>query len=284
MARILVIEDNAINLELMSYMLRSWGHQVHTANDGESGVALARRTPMDLVVCDIQMPGALDGYGVAREMKADPALQHVPLVALTAFAMVGDADRSLQAGFDRHIAKPIDPERFIAVLAEVLPPSAGAGSAPATASGPPAERAQPGPGPHPGVRDDLRAPREGLVLLMVDDLASNLEFKLRLLEPAGYQVLTATNGVDALALLRTRRVDLVISDVVMEGGNGFDLVRELRADADLRRIPFIFLTSTARDSQSQARGLALGADAYLLRPIEPEQLLAEVRDELTRPR
>jgi two-component system cell cycle response regulator len=278
-ARILVIEDNPINLELMTYLLRSWGHEPLTASDGTSGLAVARRTPVDLIVCDIQMPGGLDGYAVARALKADPSLRDVPLVALTAFAMVGDSDRSLQAGFDRHIAKPIDPERFMAVLGEVLP---GGGGSPA-ASAPESGRA-PGPEGPDGVSEALRAPREGLVLLMVDDLASNLEFKQRLLEPAGYEVITATSGGQALDLLHSRHIDLVISDVMMEGGDGFDLVTRLRADPALRHTPFIFLTSTARDSQSQARGLALGADAYLIRPIGPQELLAEVRDELTRPR
>jgi two-component system, cell cycle response regulator len=282
-ARILVIEDNPINLELMTYLLRSWGHEVHTANDGASGLALARGMPFDLIVCDIQMPGALDGYAVARELKADPSLRGVPLVALTAFAMVGDSERSLQAGFDRHIAKPIDPERFMAVLAEVMPGGSGSRSAPA-ANAPPTRPQDGFVGAHEGVHESLRAPREGLVVLMADDLASNLEFKQSLLEPAGYEVITARNGAQALEHLRSHRVDLVLSDVMMDGGSGFELVTQLRADPALRHIPFVFLTSTARDSQSQARGLALGADAYLLRPIEPEKLLAEVRDELTRRR
>lgn len=275
MARILVIEDNAVNLELMTYLLRSWGHEALTASDGAGGLALARSVRPDVVVCDIQMPGSLDGYGVAREMKADPALSGVPLVAVTAFAMVGDRDRSIDAGFDMHIAKPIEPERFMAVLAGLLPGDAG--SRLTSAGGGASLSPQ-------GVRADLRAPREGLVLLMVDDLASNLEFKQRLLGPAGYTVLAAGNGEEALALLRSRHVDLVISDVVMKPGSGFDLVTALRADPALRHIAFVFLTSTARDSDSRARGLALGADAYLIRPIEPERLLAEVRAELTRPR
>lgn len=277
MARILIVEDNPVNLELMTYLLRSWGHETLTAADGETGLALARAERPDAVICDIQMPGALDGYAVARALKADPALRGMPLVALTAFAMVGDRDRSIEAGFDLHVAKPIEPDRFMATLAGVLPDRGAAPPpGPLAPSIAPAQSAV--------VREDLRAPREGLVLLMVDDLATNLEFKQRLLEPAGYTVLTADNGRDALALLRSRHVDLVISDVVMRGGDGFDLVVALRADPSLRDTAFVFLTSTARDTASRAKGLALGADAYLLRPIEPERLLAEVRAELTRPR
>lgn len=277
MARILVVEDNPVNLELVTYLLRSWGHETLTAADGETGLALARSAHPDAVICDIQMPGAMDGYAVARALKADPALSHVPLVALTAFAMVGDGDRSIEAGFDLHVSKPIEPDRFMASLARILP---DAGRVPPAlggdAAGAPVEAV--------AVREDLRAPRPGLVLLMVDDLPSNLEFKTRLLEPAGYTVIAAANGLDALVQLRSRPVDLVISDVEMRGGGGFDLVAAVRADPALRDTAFVFLTSTARDAASRARGLALGADAYLVRPIEPERLLAEVRAELARPR
>lgn len=276
MARILVIEDNPVNLDLMTYLLQAWGHEPITATDGESGLALVRSARPDLVLCDIQMPGALDGYAVAREIRADPSLAGVPLVALTAYAMVGDSDRSIEAGFDLHIAKPVEPDRFMAVLAELLPQAGGSPAAPADTTS--------GAFEPETLRADLRAPRQGIVLLMVDDNPANLEFKVRLLEPAGYTVLTSANAEDALRILRSRRVDLVISDVVMGSISGLDLVGALRADPALRSIGFIFLTSSACDSASMARGLAAGADDYLMRPIEPERLLAVVRARLEAPR
>ncbi len=272
MARILVIEDNPINLELMTYLLRAWGHEPISATDGQAGLDAARRDPPDLVVCDIQMPG-LDGYEVARALKADPVLARVPLLAVTAFAMVGDHDRALRAGFDGHFAKPIEPVQFMAELARFLP------GAPA----PP----QPSPAPQPGevavqrpIGAELRAPAPGLVVLMVDDTDANLAFKLSLLEPAGYEVLTAGGGDEAFALARSRRIDLILSDVVMHEGSGFELLRQVRGDALLQAMPFVFLTATARDDASRERGLALGADAYLVRPIEPQRLLAELREQL----
>ncbi|QTN24843.1 response regulator [Rhizobacter sp. AJA081-3] len=273
MARILVVEDNPINLELMTYLLRAWGHETISATDGQAGLEAARRDRPDLVVCDIQMPG-LDGYEVARALKADAALSSVPLVAVTAFAMVGDHDRALRAGFDGHFAKPIDPTQFMAELARFLP--AGQAAPRPSPTPPQGEVAMQRP-----VRPELFAPAPGLVVLMVDDTDANLAFKLSLLEPAGYSVLTAGGGDEAFALARSRRVDLILSDVVMHDGSGFELLERVRSDAALHAMPFVFLTATARDDASRDRGLALGADAYLVRPIEPQSLLAELREQLS---
>lgn len=276
MARILVIEDNPINLELMTYLLRAWGHEAISATDGQAGLDAARSDPPDLVVCDIQMPG-LDGYEVARALKADAAMAGVPLLAVTAFAMVGDHDRAIRAGFDGHFAKPIDPAQFMAELARFLP---GVQAAPRPSPAPPPDEAA----VRRPVGVELRAPAPGLVLLMVDDTDANLAFKLSLLEPAGYQVLTASSGDEAFALARSQHVDLILSDVIMQKGGGFELLQRVRGDAGLRATPFVFLTATARDGASRMRGLALGADAYLVRPIEPQRLLAELRERLATPR
>lgn len=272
MARILVIEDHPTNLELMSYLLRAWGHEVDTAVDGLQGLERAGVQPPDLVVCDIGLPG-MDGYEVARRLKAGPATARVPLVAVTAYAMVGDQEKALRAGFDAHVPKPIEPVALMAALAPFLSaPGSVPSPAPATATDEP-----PAPARMPV---HLCAPRPGLTVLLVDDTAANLDFKLGLLEPAGYAVHTAAGGHEALALLQRERVDLVVSDVVMARGGGFDLLAAVRASPVMHTVPFVFLTATARDEASRERGLALGADDYLLRPIEPEALLAALRAHL----
>lgn len=120
-ARILVIEDNPANLELMRYLLQSFGHTVLAADDGLSGVAVARKERPDLVLCDVQLPH-LDGPGVARVLKGDPTLCSIPLIAVTAFAMVGDRERMLQAGFDGYLPKPITPETFLRDIEGFLRP------------------------------------------------------------------------------------------------------------------------------------------------------------------
>ncbi|GAA0715452.1 response regulator [Dokdonella soli] len=119
-ARILIIEDNAANLELIRYLLESSGYEALVATDGLEGVALARREMPDLVLCDLQMP-QLDGYGVLKQLRADPICHGLPIVAVTAFSMRGDEERVLTAGFDGYLSKPIDPEIFITQIEVFLP-------------------------------------------------------------------------------------------------------------------------------------------------------------------
>lgn len=120
MARILVIEDNPTNLQLMVYLLQAFGHTSLEAVDGETGLELIRHELPDLVLCDIHLPGT-DGFGVARELKGNPVLSIIPLVAVTASAMVGDRDRIISAGFNGYIAKPIAPETFVRQVEAFLP-------------------------------------------------------------------------------------------------------------------------------------------------------------------
>ncbi len=110
--RILVIEDNAANLELMTYLLKAFGHKTVVARDGEQGLDEARRDPPDAIISDIQLP-KLNGYELAAQLKKDPFLSHIPAIAVTAFAMAGDRERALSAGFDGYIPKPIEPESFV---------------------------------------------------------------------------------------------------------------------------------------------------------------------------
>jgi len=114
-ARILVIEDNPANMELMCYLLQRFGHVVLTATDGQSGVTIAHEQVPDLVLCDIHLP-KLDGFGVIQALKSSPSTSAMPVVAVTAQAMVGDRDRLLEAGFDAYLCKPIEAENFIAQI------------------------------------------------------------------------------------------------------------------------------------------------------------------------
>jgi len=105
--RILVADDNTASRELIREVLEMSGYDVVEAADGHDAVSAARANALDLVLVDIQMP-RLDGYGVLRELRADPLLSGLHVVALTAFAMQGDRDRALDAGFDGYITKPVD--------------------------------------------------------------------------------------------------------------------------------------------------------------------------------
>ncbi len=123
-ARVLLIEDNRPSLELMSYLLQAFGHTPMEAHNGVDGLEILRAERPDLVVCDIDLP-RLDGYTLAGRAKADPTTRDIPLVAVTALAMVGDRDRALRAGFDGYMTKPIEPETFVQELERYLIPADG---------------------------------------------------------------------------------------------------------------------------------------------------------------
>jgi CheY-like chemotaxis protein len=111
-ARILVIEDNAESLEVMTCLLEAFGHTTFTACDGEQGLKVVSLQRPDLIICDLQLPG-MSGFAVCRQLKNDPLLSSIPLVAVTAQAMVGDRERVLEAGFNGYISKPIAPRGFV---------------------------------------------------------------------------------------------------------------------------------------------------------------------------
>jgi len=261
MTRILIIEDNPANLELMSYLLAAFGYTTLSAGDGAAGLDLARGEAPDLVVCDIQLP-LLDGYEVARRLRGDATTSGVPLVAVTAFAMVGDRDRVIAAGFDGYIAKPIDPQTFVSQVEVFLAADRRARTRDAAASTAPESA--------PSID------RRSGVILAVDNIDANLELLRSIFEPFGYIVHTADNMREALTLATQERPDIIISDLHMPDGDGFDLLRTLKADALLRCTPFVFLSATARQGADFCKGLELGADKFIGRPIDPRQLLAEI--------
>lgn len=111
--RILLIEDNEQNRYLASFLMQARGWEIVQAEDGPTGVTLAAQVDPALILLDIQLPG-MDGYAVARALRATPRLADTPIVAVTSYAMPGDRERCLAAGCNGYIEKPIDPQTFAA--------------------------------------------------------------------------------------------------------------------------------------------------------------------------
>jgi len=117
--KILVIEDNEQNLYLLTFILENKGYEVVQARDGREGIELAGRVKPALILLDIQLP-VMDGYTMARELKSNPALADVPILAVTSYAMAGDREKCLGAGCVGYLTKPIDPETFVAEMEKYL--------------------------------------------------------------------------------------------------------------------------------------------------------------------
>lgn len=130
MARVLIVEDNELNRILARELVAADGHSVTEATTADEALALVRPGAFDVVLLDVQIPGG--GHSVLWTLRADPLLAPLPVVAVTAFAMSGDRERLLEAGFDDYVSKPIAPDRLSAAIADALArtgsPSSGSAS------------------------------------------------------------------------------------------------------------------------------------------------------------
>jgi two-component system cell cycle response regulator len=236
-ARILIIEDNRADLDLMTSLLAGRGHVALAAHDGASAIELARRVRPGLVLCGLP---ADDGVVVVAALRADAGFARLPLVALPAPGAARERERLLAAGFNGYIVTPIEPPSFAAEVEAFLP------AAPA--------------------------------LLLVDDDRFMLDLLADVLAPEGYRLLRAGSGGEALMLLASEAVQLVVCDQCMPGMSGTELCARVRK---LQPHAFRIILSGQSDAGPIAAALADGTvDRYLAKPWHGEQLLAGIRDAL----
>ena len=120
--KILVVEDNEANRILMRQILKHNGYEVLEAADGAAGLAMAREHMPDLILLDLQMP-VMGGLAVIRELRKTPELSKLKVMAVTSFAMKGDREKALEAGFDEYVTKPIDTRKFAELVRNIIPNS-----------------------------------------------------------------------------------------------------------------------------------------------------------------
>ena len=264
MARMLVIEDNPASLELMAYLLTAFGHTPLLASDGAQGLEAARRETPDLIVCDMQLP-RMDGYAIMRQLKAWPETRAIPVIAVTALAMVGDRDRIIAQGFDGYISKPLVPETFVAQVETFLDPARYQSSALPSLAPATTEAAS--------LRVQSRAS-----ILVVDDSPLNRELMRSIFEPFGYTVIAAAGVSEAIRLARERRPDLIVSDLHMPEQSGFDLIRALKTDPQLCAIKIIIHSATVMSEKDGREALRLGALKFLMRPLDPQVMLSIIEE------
>lgn len=116
---ILIIDDNVLNLKLVTYLLTAKGYDIHTAANAEEAMKTLKTFQPRLILMDIQLPG-MDGFELTKKLKADPNYKNIPIIAITAYAMKGDKEKVLAAGCDGYIAKPIDTRTFPDIINKYL--------------------------------------------------------------------------------------------------------------------------------------------------------------------
>ncbi|MEI7611962.1 MAG: response regulator [Betaproteobacteria bacterium] len=257
--RILVVDDNVINRQVISRTLTDVGAAVFEAESGEMALAMLvspADAHYDLILLDACMPD-MDGYVTAQRILALPRYSAARLVMFSSGGVKGDAQRCRDIGFAAYLPKPVVRDELLQVLHRVLhDPSSQA----------PAQLV---------TRHVLKDEQSPLAVLLVEDHPINQKLATNLLERWGHRVTVAENGMLALAALAQGRFDLVLMDMMMPVMDGVEATRQIRAAelaASSPRLPIIAMTANAMQGDRESC-LNAGMDDYLSKPIKSDELM-----------
>ena len=257
-ARVLVIEDDANNLDVAQRIIRAAGHEALAATDGAAGIEAARKQRPDAILVDLLLP-RVDGWTVTKILREEEWAKEIPIIAVSALAMQHDRARAIEAGCDDFVSKPYAPAELRAVLARFL--DDGNGTTPTHT-----RRAR------AGAQTTEMLGR----ILVVDDEPANVELLVRRLEALGAEAIRATNGEEALQTAEREMPDLILLDVMMPGIGGFETCRRLKINDRTAPIPVIFATALT-DAADLSKGFEVGGVDYVRKPIDHIELAARVR-------
>ncbi len=263
--RVLVVDDNATNRRILEEMLASWHMKPRAVSDAGSAMAVLREAaPTDdrfhVVLSDCQMPN-VDGFALARQVKADHDLRTTPIILLTSVGRSGDPERCRRLGVDAYLTKPVKHSDLLEMLATLVGVSIRREKAPLRA------------------RLATRTPRRRLHILVAEDNPVNRKLVTTLLRKRGHTVKAVENGREAVAAIRPTgaRFDVVVMDVQMPEMSGFEATQAIRAleHPGASRLPIVALTAHAMQGD-RARCLEAGMDGYLSKPIDVDELVATI--------
>jgi two-component system cell cycle response regulator len=276
-ARILVVDDVEVNVRLLEAKLQSEYYDVLTAFDGPSALEVARRQAPDVILLDVMMPG-MDGLEVCRRLKADPLTHHIPIVMVTALSDPADRLHGLEVGADDFLTKPVADMALFArvrslvrlkrtldewLLREeirgrlaILPGEVALGAA------------------------AIAIPTAILVLADSPLAGSRLT---QVLNPHASRLSLVATHVDAYQLATSGDYDLLIIGMSAESGDPLRLLGQLRASDPTRQLPVILVLDEG-DNVRLSRGLDLGANDYIFRPVDSNELIARMRIQIRRRR
>ncbi|MCZ7481916.1 MULTISPECIES: PleD family two-component system response regulator [Rhizobium/Agrobacterium group] len=273
-ARVLVVDDIPANVKLLEARLVAEYFDVVTAEDGFKALAICDEEQVDIILLDIMMPG-MDGFEVCERLKANPKTAHIPVVMVTALDQPSDRVRGLKAGADDFLTKPVNDLQLIARVKSLVRLKAVSDELRLRA-----ETAR-----QIGIEEMLRA--DGLMqtpgrVLVADGRASSQERIVRALKPVA-EVDAVTDPQAALLKAASSSFELVIVNSNFEDYDPLRLCSQLRSLERTRFLPLLLVAEQGADDMV-ARALDLGVNDYILRPIDPNELVARSLTQIRRKR
>jgi two-component system sensor histidine kinase/response regulator len=273
--RVMIVDDEPKNRWLLQEYLKSWGCLATEAQDGREAISLLRDSALSdkkrhqIVITDFGMP-KLDGFGLAVELKRDPALSNIPIILLTSVARIGDGKSCRDLGISGYLTKPVKKADLYLVLRAVLVLSAEDN------------------GSNESVlitrHTVTETSRKMIRILIAEDYPTNRQIAMKHLTKAGYMVDAVENGRQAVDAWMAKDYDLIFMDVqmpIMDGYEAVETIRNLEACPDetrrilprvRKRIPIIAMTAHAMQEYLD-RCIAVGMDGYLTKPLKRQKIL-----------
>jgi two-component system cell cycle response regulator len=273
-ARILVVDDIAANLRLLEAKLLNEYYEVAVAASGQEALATVQRWMPDVLLLDVMMPG-MDGYEVCRRLKTQPGTAHIPVVMVTALTDQVERVRGLEAGADDFLSKPVDDATLFARLRALLRMKQVLDAWRLRAETARDLGFEPPPGPSPSVA--------GARALIVNEDAAETEALAGVLGVDGIEVGACADPAEAWDILLEGGHDVVLLSLSLDGGDALRLASRLRAQAATRDVPVMLVADVAQKGLV-LRGFDLGANDHVLRPVDPNELRARVRNQIRRKR
>lgn len=265
--KILIVDDNPLNVKLLAARLTREYYAVVTAGNGAEMLAVAQQELPDLILLDVMMP-EMDGYEACRRLRADPRIKHIPVVMVTALSDTEDRIKGLEAGAQDFLSKPIHDIALFARVRSLLRLKLVMDEwrmRHSTSSS---------FGVNVGKFDDAVDLNKPFILLVMDNQLE-CDHIAKALQPIGARVRQVTNTENAKLATNDKSFDLVICSLALREDDGLRICPELRGQEKTRHVPILLLGDQS-DYDRVARGLDLGANDYLLHPIDDVELMTRV--------
>jgi DNA-binding response OmpR family regulator/two-component sensor histidine kinase len=244
--KILVVEDSDMIRQIMVRELKKHGYTVFQAASGEDGLDLARKEMPDLVTMDIILPG-IDGYETCARLRNDPDTHDIPVVIISKCNTLEERVKGFEAGAVEYFVKPFAPNQLAGYVNMLF---------------------------------ETKKARRKEKIVVIEDNATTRHIVKHILAKQGIHVIAAHDGEEGMEIIKRTMPDMVLTDLYMPGIDGFEVLRRLRKSRETRHIPCILLTGS-REREDVIKGLASGANDYIVKPFDEEELLARVINLLT---